>query len=156
MSHNGRYYIHKFDDVIRPRTECVCNHLERRKKQFQNTCLLLSFFKSSLFWPTDNVKPYKNSNSARSPIVFPSSSFHVRWSFVWHLSLLWKTEVPQPQLFFGYKWKWKKKQTNDTRKIWQQFDYFGAGFYLSLQLYIIVMCACTSCACVCVWPHLQI
>lgn len=43
--------------------------------------------------------------------------------------------------------KKKNKQTNDTRKIWQQFDYFGAGFYLSLQLYIIVICLLV-CTCV--------
>lgn len=29
-------------------------------------------------------------------------------------------------------------QTNDTRKIWQQFDYFGAGSYLSLSFILFL------------------
>lgn len=61
-------------------------------------------------------------------------------ALVWHLSLCWKTECRNHSFKNGIERRWKKEHTfiwTNERKIWQEFDYFGAGFYLSLQPYII-------------------
>lgn len=53
------------------------------------------------------------------------------------------------------KWKWKEEiQTNGTRKIWQQFDYFGAGFLSKstalYYCYMALVCTFFRCMWVCV------